>query len=77
MLKLDPTISNRPTLSLLGQVNPLGQTCPRQQGRMCPTTYSDTNRQFTQNCVNEIFVIVASTGSSDIKVDRMFKVKNK
>ena len=51
MLKLGDTISN--TLSLWGQVSPLGQTCPMQALNL---TQIDN---LLRNCVNEIFVTVA------------------
>ena len=57
MLKLSHTISN--TLSLLGQVSPLGQTCPRQQGECAPPLNLTQIDNLLRNCINEIFVIVA------------------
>ena len=53
MSKFGDTISN--TLSLLGQVSPLGQTCPSNGGECAPPL----NLTQIDNCVHEIFVIVA------------------
>ena len=55
MLKLGHTISN--TLSLLGQVSPLGQTPPGNRG-VPPLNLTQIDN-LLKNCVNEIFEIVA------------------
>ena len=58
MSKFSHTFCN--TLSLLGQVSPLGQTCPRQPGgeRAPPLNLTQIDN-LLRNCVHEIFVILA------------------
>ena len=57
MSKFGHTISN--TLSLVWQVSPLGQTCPRQGGERAPTLNLTQIDNLLRSCVHEIFVIVA------------------